>query len=856
MCNPRKKVLTPALVSSVVVWLASAVALAQPGIQRQQVQGADFAANNAPGSVFFDNEIDFELDEQAQAEYRARGAAAEANFDAIMLPQNVKAQVQASMPYPARKRSYRQPQAPRSTSGAVPVAPVVEEPEVEIPLSDYASLRKQLQAIRERAARRLGPAVVLGSAGYTGRAISGALELKLDLLVTLGRPGKWKTVPLVGDDVVLVRAAVDGRPVPVSRRNGYHVWVTRRTGELSVAVDLLVPSRGPRGSIEYDFLVARTPVTSFSCLFPVAGLEPRINAAVRSKFEPADDGTLVTATLRPTTRIHLLGLKEMGEAEGQQAKVYVESLNLLSVDEGALELFAVFRYTILYAGTKEFDILLPRGMSVVSADGMGAFRFAIEQIDGETGRTLLKGETAFPIRNNYEISLRLRRELKKKGEAFEAPLPRCRGVERESGWLGVEVPGKLQLEEKNRSQVSEVDVRQLPEEMVTSAVSPILKAYRYHSPQARVRLLATRLPEIEPKSASIDRIRAFTKVTQEGDVITEMRITLRNRLRPNLSLVLPAGAEISSALLDGQPFNPSKDEQGRILLPLKRSRGRDRLRPFTVSVVFASRMDELGWFGFPDLGLPAVDLPVSSLAWTVYLPARNLYSRLEGDIESQTYVGRAGWHQPGYRPQQAMAGPGAAGFALAPAGSRPSATADAGAMPVRFKIPKEGLQLQYARYWIDKDETIRVSFTYLRSWLRYPAWMFLAALAAFGLLLFSTRFQSMPRRFLHLIGAALFVPAAWGAWRAGGIEAVFVGLLLGLLAVAFHRRWFSAVPEELREWGTTLAERFKKRDRDPEQWKGRRLLSRMLVTIGLCFFCLLLIEACLLTLDLLFYPLP
>ena len=202
------------------------------------------------------------------------------------------------------------------------------------------------------------------------------------------------------------------------------------------------------------------------------------------------------------------------------------------------------------------------------------------------------------------------------------------------------------------------------------------------------------------------------------------------------------------------------------------------------------------------------------------------------------------------------AGPGAAGFALAPAGSRPSATADAGAMPVRFKIPKEGLQLQYARYWIDKDETIRVSFTYLRSWLRYPAWMFLAALAAFGLLLFSTRFQSMPRRFLHLIGAALFVPAAWGAWRAGGIEAVFVGLLLGLLAVAFHRRWFSAVPEELREWGTTLAERFKKRDRDPEQWKGRRLLSRMLVTIGLCFFCLLLIEACLLTLDLLFYPLP
>ena len=827
---------------------------------------AQARSRKSPSSMFLGNDNDFEIDEEVQAEYQAREAAAEANFDAIMVPQNAMPPKASPVQRALRRQSgnmgnignvyggsgYAASDAPATASIIQGLAQPVEAPEVELPLSAYAELRKQLQTIREEAARQMGPAVVLGAAEYTGEALPGALRLDLALQVTLGREGLWKTVPLAGDGVVLAKATVDGKPVPVSRRNGYHVWVTQGTGEVNVNVELLVPQRGPRGSIEFDFLVARTPVTRFSCFFPVAGLEPRINAAVRSESKPHQGGTLVTATLRPTARIHLLGLKDLGEQEGQKAKVYAESLNLLSVDEGALELFAVFRYTILYAGTKQFDILLPKGMEVVSADGMGAFRFSKQAVDGGT---LLKGETAFPIRNKYEISLRLRRELTKKGEAFAAPLPRCQGVERESGWLAVEVPGKLQLAEKKRAQVSEVDVRQLPAEMVSSAVSPILKAYRYHTPDAQVQLVATRLPEIEPKSASIDRIRAFTKLTQEGKLITDMRITLRNRLRPDLRLSLPEGTRVSSALLDGQPFNPSKDDDGRILLPLKRSGGGDRLRPFTVSVVVESQLDPLGWFGEPELTLPSLDLPVSSLVWTVYLPARNLYSRLEGEIESQTYVGRASWHQPVYRPRNRAPVAGG-GFSAATASGRSSVTADAGAMPVRFKIPTEGLQLSYQRYWIDADHAVEVEFHYLRSWLRYPAWMGLSLLAALGLLLFSLRFGPSRSKLLSSLGLALFVAAAWGGQRVEGVEAIALALLLGVIAICVQRRWIRRLPEALTDWAKTLFPRFREREKHPELWRGWPLFRRISATVGLCFFGLLLLEASIHFLFLLFNPLP
>jgi len=801
----------------------------------------------------------------------AREAQAEANFDSIMIPQNIApaASPAEAMDMPVgnvigtpRRAQQRGAGGLANLSGSQTVVAMPPEPgpSVEVPLKEYTDVRERIQVINKKNARYQGPAVVLGSAEYQGAAIHGALSLKLKLQVTLGRPGKWKTVPLVGDDVVLVKATVAKKSIPVSRRAGFHVWVTRQTGEATVEVDLLVPARGPRGSIEYDFLVARTPVTTFSCQFPVAGLEPRLDAAVRSDARPSKGGTLLTATLRPTTRIHLVGFRDLGEAEGQNAKVYTESLNLLSVDEGALDLFTVIRYTILYAGTKEFLIQVPKGMTVVSADGEGAFRYLLET---NAQGTLIKGETAFPIRNNYEISLRLHREIPKGGEPFDVPLPHCAGVEREHGWLGVEVPGKLLLKEVKRAEVLAVDVRQLPEEMVRSSVSPILRAYRYHSSQAQVQFTAERLPEKEPESASIDRIRAFTTVTEEGNVMTDMRITLRNRLRHSLTLSVPEGTQVLSTHLDGQKVKPSESEKGRILLPLKRSAGGDTLQAFTLSVVMESKVPALGWFGYPDLRLPTVDLPAASIAWTVYLPAKNLYTSLEGDIEQQVYTGRGSWHQPSYaysyQPDDGRETPPPASPPPGMVTAGPAASAHTGAMPVRIKLPEHGKRLEYSRYWVEKDHPVEVSFFYVRGWLRIPAWMGLACILALGILLISIRFtftvpEFRPRTW-PAVGLGVCVVVLWPLWRLGGFLGVFLGLVLGLAAIAIHRGWFKKGPAKVAEWGKTLLQRFRARRRDPRDWTTGRVGWRILMTIGICFLGLVLLDAGVRVLFLLLNPL-
>jgi hypothetical protein len=721
-------------------------------------------------------------DEPAQSE-QAKDAESDYYFDAIM------------------KNQARQAQTPAPLSEYQGVAEKAEkQPLVKMSLDEYNKLRRKINEIALRSSAPKGPAVILGASEYSGKTVHGSLALRLKLRVTLGYPGTWKTVPIAGDDAVLVSATVKGQPIPVSRQNKYHVWITDKAGEIEIEANILVPSQGPRGSIEYDFRAVRTPATTFACEFPLEGLEPQLNAALRSESKRMPGITRFFATLRTTSRIHLIGFKEMGESDRQPAKVYAETKNLLSIDENALELFSVFNYTILYSGAQKFTIFIPQGSKVMSADGRGAFRYSLEPADSGV---IMVGETEFPIRNNFELSLRLRRELKKNGEVFTVPLPRCRGVERESGWLGIEVPGKLQLEEKSARDMLAIDMRQLPDELLRSAVSPILRAYQYHSPAAQVRLFASTLPEIEPASGSIDNIQAFTQITDKGVVLTDMRLTLRNRLRHSIVMKLPQGAEALSAMIDGQPLNVSRDSMERILLPLKRSAGGEQLQPFTVSIVLKRNGRTLKWFGFPTIGLPSVDMPVSSMTWHVYVPGFNTYSKLHGDIDLQQYAGQAAWQQPPF--EQTFDEPSLLGGTYGNEAFNPSPISG-GAMPVQVKIPLHGKELVYTRYWIENDKPIKVSFDFIRSSLLLPMQLFIVLLIAAALF-----FCFKGRRFRILFGTAvalLPIGLAAGYWL-GKIAVPLIGLLAGVTAVGISGRWHAGVAA----WVKNVPSRFRDREK-------------------------------------------
>ncbi len=786
---------------------------------------------------------------QSAEESAARQAEADFSFTNILAPQQAVNQgvvIQEKMPAPSRRR----PVMPFPEAEAPPPPPAdsagttTAERSAELPLADYAALRRRLNEQRERRALVEGPNVVLGASRFSGRAVQDALSLQLELQVTLGNNDQWKIVPVIGDDVVLLRATANNETIPVSRQDGYIVWPTRRSGELTVRVEFMVPSRGGRGSLEYDFFIAKTPVTRFSCRFPVAGLEPRIAAAQEARVTSDEESSLLEATLRPTPRIHLVGYKDIGGEDEEEARVFAESMNLLSIEESALEVFSVIRYTILYAGAKQFEVRIPDGMTVISADGEGAFRYVVEPVGDAM---VLRGETAFPIRNNYEISIRLRRKTGVDGMAFSAPLPRPLDVEREHGWLAVEVPGKLRIEEMAKQDIIALDVRQLPPEMVKSAVSPIIRAYRYHTPTARVELAYEKLPEKEPASASVDRVRAFSVISEDGRMLTDLKIRLRNRLRPSLALDMPDDVSVLSVHLDGEAVRPSRDAKGRLILPLKRSEGVDSLEQITLQTVLESRVEPFRMAGRETLRLPAIDLPVSSAEWSVYLPARNVYSGLRGDVAKQRYVSDAKWFSSPFSnaPVRVFESPGGADRADG------AAATGAGVVAVRIELPRSGTRLDFPRYWIRKGHPVEVSFRYVRSWLTIPAAMLLTLLLAVGLALVNTLWSGRRSRLLPVLGLVLAGAALVPLGGYFGSAAVTFGVLLGTAVTAWRSGLFRHLADVRADWSGNLGRRFKERERESGKTRGFRIVAG----VGIVFFGSILIVVLADFISLLFHPL-
>ncbi len=602
-----------------------------------------------------------------------RQAAAETAFDAVMQGNTVNLD--------NGDGGGMAPAALAAPRPAMVELPPVASGEAIVPLLRYEALREQLRLAAEESRRSYATLVVLGGSTYTGRATPGGLELHLSLTATLTGDGFWKSVPIVGENVAIVHASVGGEPVALTNQSGYQVWVTDEVGEVTLEVDVLVPTSGPRGSQEYDFYVPRTPVTRFDCTFPGTGIEPEVEGAVRTMSAPTGSATTVSAWLLPTSRIHVVGLSDLGGDEAA-ARLYVETLSLLSIEEHAADLFTVLRYTILGGAARQFDVLVPPGLSVVEADGAGGFRYTTESTPAGT---VLHGETAFPIRDAYEVSLRLKRTLD--GATLDVVPPRALGVEREHGWLGLEVVGTVQVEPVSTTEAVAVDVGQLPGDLLGNAVTPVLDGWRYHSDGASVRLSATPLPEREPAAGSVDALVATTTVTPEGRARTDLSITLRNRLRHSLTLTLPAGAEVSACRLDGVAVTPSKNAAGQVVIPLKRSAGVERPLPFTLEVTLLGDVGAFGAVGAPELWLPQVELPVSRLEWTVNVPAHNRYTGLFGQIGPQVDETER-----------------------------------------RSSTVGDTTQLRYSRFWIAADQPVSVRFGYLRGWLAAP----LALLAAIG----------------------------------------------------------------------------------------------------------------------------
>jgi hypothetical protein len=139
--------------------------------------------------------------------------------------------------------------------------------------------------------------------------------------------------------------------------------------------------------------------------------------------------------------------------------------------------------------------------------------------------------------------------------------------------------------------------------------------------------------------ATINSANVVTLFTEDGKVVHRLVYQVRNSAKQFLEIQLPEDADVWSVFVDNQPVESSINEQRKLLVPLIRSRSvNDRLDAFPVEVIYCVVEDRFSWFGSRESSLPAVDLLISQLIWSVYLPIDYSYHYFSSTLEKEEII--------------------------------------------------------------------------------------------------------------------------------------------------------------------------------------------------------------------------
>jgi hypothetical protein len=361
-------------------------------------------------------------------------------------------------------------------------------------------------------------------------------------------------------------------------------------------------------------------------------------------FVPADPAELNAARLPgpvPPEAAHplVLGFRHAGEARSgtltvlrRKPQVTAEVVTVAGVEEDRLHVRHAVKFTVRYAGVDAFRISVPKAVAErgrVEGPGIKERSRAADPQDPErvvhsiTLQAPVRGEVLFTL--DYDLP----QEPLAVGAArtLSVPSAAALGAERETGWFAVTRDPALSVEGKAKS-LTNADAREVP---AFGGAGEAFLAYRFLARPHSLDLSVVKHQPVPVLQAVVNALALDTLVGGGAVSLTEARMDVQVNGLQYLRVTLPAGAEIESAEVDGQPVSPRK-EKGDLLLPCPQGRGRDDR--FPVRLVYrAGAADAAGRSFAVRMQAPSVpDAMVQGTAWTLWVPADSTFVSGGGNL--------------------------------------------------------------------------------------------------------------------------------------------------------------------------------------------------------------------------------
>jgi len=283
--------------------------------------------------------------------------------------------------------------------------------------------------------------------------------------------------------------------------------------------------------------------------------------------------------------------------------VQADALHLFSIGEGIAYGSSLLNYVVSGAPVASFKVELSDEYYNVEFTGKD-----IRNWQRTNGGYVVQLHT--PVAGPYTLLATYDRPFKRQGETLLFTGARPLDAQSEQGYTLVISAYQFQV---NPTEVSPgllpLEPAEVPPEYRLFFDAPILAAYRYAARPFNLKLALQPLAQGDSVSQIVDRASFQTRVSKEGQALTDVRYFIKNRGNPNFRLTVPDGAQLWSASINGAPAVPVSDGKAS-LVPLPQSGDPDGVLELDLKVASQSRDPEN-----VTVQAPIADAPVMLAEW-------------------------------------------------------------------------------------------------------------------------------------------------------------------------------------------------------------------------------------------------
>ena len=280
-------------------------------------------------------------------------------------------------------------------------------------------------------------------------------------------------------------------------------------------------------------------------------------ADVATAFFPKKvEGLQAAFRLREANWQATLGVERLPQS------IQADGFHLFSIGEGIAYGSSVIHYVIAGAPVSAFELeLSPEYFNV--------------EFTGKDVRNWQKTSTGFqvqlhtPVAGAYTLLATYERPFRSQGETLTFTGARPRDAQSEQGHTLVISAYQFQVRPDNVStNLLRLEPAEVPAEYRLFFDAPILAAYRYANRPFTLDLALQPLVQGETVGQVIDRARLTTRISKEGQVLTDARYFIKNKGLPHLRMAVPESLQLWSATVNGTTVVPVTTTNGINLIPL------------------------------------------------------------------------------------------------------------------------------------------------------------------------------------------------------------------------------------------------------------------------------------------------